>query len=383
MVLFAFAVGRIAVDEGPNHSWPPAVTATRNEIAAPELPYRPRDPSDGRARIGLIGCGGVTKDHLTAYRKAGYRVTAVCDPILHRARKRKTEFYPDARVCRDYRDLLKRDDVDVADIATHPQPRRPIVEDALRAGKHVLSQKPFVLDLDFGQRMVELADRRGLKLAVNQNGRWAPHFSYIREAIQAGLVGQVTAAHCSVHWDHNYLKGSEFDKVKHLILYDFGIHWFDIVACFLGDRPVRRVYASTAHSPVQQLQPALLAQALIEYDDAQASLVFDADTRFGPQDHTYVTGSRGTIVSTGPNLKRQMVTLYTSEGRAMPELEGCWFPDGFHGTMGELLCAIEEDRQPLNSARDNLRSLALCFAAAASAERHQPVIPGTVRTISP
>ena len=95
----------------------------------------------------------------------------------------------------------------------------------------------------------------------------------------------------------------------------------------------------------------------------------------------YVAGSRGTALSTGPDLKRQTITLYTSEGHATPKLHGCWFPDGFHGTMGELLSAIEEDREPTHSARNNLRTLELCFAAVASAERHQPVIPGTVRTM--
>ena len=47
-------------------------------------------------------------------------------------------------------------------------------------------------------------------------------------------------------------------------------------------------------------------------------------------------------------------------------------------TMGELLCAIEEDREPENSARENLRSLELCFAALASADSGQPVKPGDV-----
>ena len=83
------------------------------EIEAPKLPYQPRDPKDYRPQIGLIACGEITKDQLAAYRKAGYRGTAMCDPVLHRARKRKTEFYPDARVCRDYHDLRKRDDVNV------------------------------------------------------------------------------------------------------------------------------------------------------------------------------------------------------------------------------------------------------------------------------
>ena len=187
------------------------------------------------------------------------------------------------------------------------------------------------------------------------------------------------AAHLSVHWDHTWVKGTEFEKIKHLILYDFAIHWFDIVTCFFGEKPARRVYASTARTPTQPVKSPLLAQAIIEYDDAQASLAFDADTRFGMLDRTFVTGSDGTIISTGPDLEDQTLTLYTSEGHAVPQLEGTWFPGAFGGTMGELLCAIEEDREPTISGRNNLRSLELCFAAIASAQRHEPLEPGTVR----
>ncbi|NQU23918.1 MAG: Gfo/Idh/MocA family oxidoreductase [Candidatus Nealsonbacteria bacterium] len=366
-------------DDDRNYSL--AAPSAGKQIPAPNLPYRPRDPKTYQPEIGLIACGGITEDHLTAYRAAGYRVTALCDPVVERAEKRRTEFYLDAKVFRDYRDLLELPDVEVVDLAAHPQQRAAMIEDALQAGKHVLSQKPFVLDLDLGQRMVELADRQGVRLAVNQNGRWAPHFSYLREAIAAGLLGGVMAVHASVHWDHSWVKGTDFEKIHHLILYDFAVHWFDIVTCFLGERPARQVYASTVRSPAQDIDPPLLAQAVIEYDDAQASLAFDAHTRLGTQDRTYIVGSDGTAVSTGPDLKQQTVTLYTSEGHAKPELTGCWFPDGFHGTMGELLSAIEEGREPIHSARNNLRTLELCFAAVASAERHEPVIPGTVRTM--
>jgi len=356
-----------------------AAADTGREIPAPALPYRPRDPKRYRPRIGLIACGGITGDHLAAYRKGGYDVAALCDVVPDRAEKRQREFYPKAKVYHDYRKLLKRDDIEVVDLAAHPREREPMLEAALKAGKHVLSQKPFVLDLDSGRRMVELAERQGVKLAVNQNGRWAPHFSYAREAIRAGLIGDVAAAHLSVHWDHTWVKGTPFEKIRHLVLYDFGIHWFDVVRCLLGGREPKRVYASTASSPGQRVAPPLLAQALIEFDGAQASLAFDAATQWGAQDRTYLAGTRGTIHSTGPDLKRQTLTLHTSEGYAVPELAGCWFPDGFHGTMGELLCAIEEQREPTISAGDNLESLALCFAATASAERHEPVVPGTVR----
>ncbi|MGA2619350.1 MAG: Gfo/Idh/MocA family oxidoreductase [Thermoguttaceae bacterium] len=354
---------------------------TSKPVAAPPLPYQPRDPQHYRPAIGLIACGGITAHHLNAYQQAGYHVAALCDLVPSRARKWKAKFYPDAKVYRDYREVLRRDDIEVVDVATHPAERMPIIEEALRAGKHVLSQKPFVLDLGFGQRMVDLADRQGVRLAVNQNGRWAPHFSYLREAIRAGLLGQVTAAHLSVHWDHNWVKGTAFDQVQHLLLYDFAIHWFDMLTCIFGDLRATRVYASLAHSPQQAARPALLAQALVEYDGAQASLAFDADTHFGPQDRTYVAGTLGSVSSVGPDLKRQTLTLATAAGQATPVLEGHWFDDGFHGTMGELLCAIEEGREPFNGARDNLRSLELCFAAVASAERHKAVTPGSVRVL--
>jgi predicted dehydrogenase len=249
------------------------------------------------------------------------------------------------------------------------------------AGKHVLSQKPFVLDLDVGQRLVDLADRKQRQLAVNQNGRWAPHFSYAREAIRAGLLGDVTGVHLSVHWDHGWVAGTPFESVKHLILYDYAIHWFDIVLCFLAGKPATSVFASTARSASQHVAPNLLGQALIEFEGAQASLAFDADTRFGSQDRTYVAGSLGSLSSVGPGNRVQEVTLTTEAGTARPQLEGSWFPDGFHGTMGELLCAIEEKRPSIINAADNLQSLALCFAAVASAERHEPVKPGSVRKL--
>jgi predicted dehydrogenase len=361
-----------------SYGLPPTSSAT--EIPAPELPYAPVDPS-WRPRIGLIGCGGITIQHLRAYKAAGYEVAALCDRNESKAREAQRSFYPSATVYTDFREVLRREDVEVVDLAAHPHQRIDMYGPAIEAGKHILSQKPFVTDIDAGLRIVEQAERKGVRLAVNQNGRWAPHWSWIRQAIAAGLLGEVSSVRTAVNWNHNWVAGSVFDRIPSLILYDFGIHWFDIVSCFLGPRRPRRVFASVSHSPAQQARPPLLAQALVEFDDAQASLFFDANTLFGGQDSTMVAGTRGTAASTGPDLNAQAVTLATSEGRAHPALRGQWFPDGFHGTMGELLRAVEEKREPANGARENLRSLELCFAAIASAATQEPMRPGTVRTL--
>ncbi len=350
-------------------------------IEAPRLPYRPADPKAYRPKIGLIGCGGITETHLRAYVNAGYDVVALCDRIGDRAEDRRREFYPEASVYADHRELLARDDIDVVDVATHPAERLAVIEAALRSGKHVLSQKPFVTDLDEGERLVALAESVGRKLAVNQNGRWSPHFSYMRRAVESGLIGDVYAAHLGVHWSHDWVAGTPFDEVRHVVLYDFAIHWFDILSCLMGERAPTRVFASVARAEGQSAKPPLLGQALVEYEGAQATLVFDAFTPHGTLDSTVVVGSKGTLRSTGPDLGSQTVALTTAEGVSTPRLDGKWFPDGFHGTMGELLCAIEEDREPENSARNNLRTLALCFAALRSAETGEPQSPGKVRRL--
>jgi predicted dehydrogenase len=354
----------------------------QKKIAAPELPYLPQEPRNYAPAIGLIGCGGITEYHLRAYKKAGYRVVALCNRTESKARDRQQEFYPDAEVYTDYHDVLKRDDIEVVDVTPHPLERAPIIEDAIEAGKHVLSQKPFVTDLDVGERLVALAAQKGVKLAVNQNGRWAPHTSYMRHAIAAGMVGDVFSVHCSVHWNHDWIAEASFDDVSNMIFFDFGIHWFDILDCFLPGRQPRSVFASLARSPTQRAREPLLGQALIQYDDAQVSLVFDGVVRLGTRNRSFVAGTGGTLLSMGPSITEQSVTLSTDEGVATPTIEGSWFDQGFHGALSELLCAIEDDREPLHDAKGNLRGLALCFAAVESARRGESVPPGNVRRLS-
>ena len=103
---------------------------------APELPYRPPMPKSYRPKIGLIGCGGITADHLKAYRRMGLEVVALCDVVRESAERRRKDYYPDATVHTDYREVLSRDDIEVVDAATHPREREAILDDAIAAIRH-------------------------------------------------------------------------------------------------------------------------------------------------------------------------------------------------------------------------------------------------------
>jgi predicted dehydrogenase len=348
------------------------------EIAAPDVAYRPPRPRAFRPRIGMIGTGGISSSHLDAYRTAGWEVAALWNRTRAKAETKAAEYCPGARIEDDWRAILNDPEIDVVDITLHTEQRTPVIEAALRAGKHVLSQKPFVGDLETGERLVRIAESEGVKLAVNQNGRWSPHMAYMREAVRGGHVGEVVSVHVAVHWNHGWTAGTPFDTIADLVLYDFGVHWFDFMASLIGDR-AESVFATAARARGQVNDMPLLAQALVRFEGGQGSLVFDGGLLHGPLDTAFVGGTRGSLRSEGPDLGKQTVTLTTAEGIARPTLEGQWFNDGFQGAMGELLSAIEDDREPINGARGNLRSLALAFAAVRSRITGREVAIGEAR----
>ncbi len=354
------------------------------EINPPKVNYRPRVPKSYRPKIAMIGTGGISEFHLKAYRKCGYEVAAFASRTRSKAEAKRDEFFPEAEVYDDYHAILERKDIEVLDITPHPADRIPIVKEALKAGKHVLSQKPFVLDLSDGEELIRIAEENGVKLAVNQNGRWAPHFSYLRNAVAEGVIGRVTSLDFNLQWDQTWIKGtSEFESIHHLILFDFAVHWFDIASQIMAGQEPTRVLASVVHYAEQVYQPPALAAVIIEYPGAQVRFSFNAHTTLGEEDVTTVVGTEGTLRSRGPGLNEQSeMEVYLKGGCCRVPLESCWFDAGFEGAMGELLCAIEEGRDPNNSATSNLKSLELCFAALASADTGQPVKVGSVRKVS-
>ena len=177
------------------------------------FPIVRRCRATGEQPIALVGAGGISAAHLEAYARYGLNVVAICSRDLERARARRDAHFPNARVTDDFDTLLRDPNIRVLDLTAHADVRLDLMRRALNADKHVLSQKPFVENLDDGRELVELAERRGLKLAVNQNGRWAPHLAYIREAVRAGLIGEVTGVHVEIRWNHGWIAGTSFEAM--------------------------------------------------------------------------------------------------------------------------------------------------------------------------
>ena len=229
-----------------------------------------------RIRTGFIGAGWADRVQIPIFRQAGLAVQAIAAAHPEKAQAVAAR-HQIPEVHADWRTLVESPSVDLVSICAPPALHLEMVEAALRAGKHVLSQKPFVLDLAEGQRLVDLARAQGVKLAVNQNGRWAPHLAWMREAVRAGVIGEVISVHASIHWNHGWIAGTPFEKIEDLILYDFGIHWFDFLHSIVGAR-AHAIVATAASASGQMAAAPLLAQVLVQMEGGQASLVFDGAT---------------------------------------------------------------------------------------------------------
>ena len=276
---------------------------------------------------------------------------------------------------------LARDDIEVVDLTPHPAERLALIEAALAAGKHVLSQKPFVLDLDEGARLCDLADAKGVRLAVNQNGRWAPHLAWMREAVHAGLIGGGAVLRrldpLGPRLDRRHaVRGDR--RPDPLRLRRALVRLPGEPAACARPRSLRARRAPPARRCGRRCSPRRSSTSRAGRRRSPSTGRRGSARRTGPSS----AAARGRSTSRGPDLGKQEVTLATAAGMARPRLEGTWFKEGFAGTMGALLKAVEDGAEPPNAARGNLDALALVFAAIASARRGEPVAPGSVRSLA-
>jgi predicted dehydrogenase len=338
-----------------------------------DLDYRPAFPSGYAPGVGLVGCGAIAKQwQLPTYGRYGVNVVGVHDRRPEATRGIQETFPFIERVFASLDELLADPRVDIVDIATGPEDRLELIARAVAAGKHVLAQKPLALDVGAAREVVAAAERRGVKVAVNQNGRWSPPWRVATLLIEDGAIGDVIAVTHLLDRPLPPLLGTHFEEMEHFTIFDFFVHWIDVTRCWLDGRAVATVRAHEYRPPNQPDELATPSAAWVEIvceDGANAMIrsIGDARTR-RPSCPFWVHGTEGTIRGS-VLFDSDFVELERDGISSRFALEGAWFPDGFAGTLGELAGAIAANREPSNSARHNLLSLALTIAACRSAEQ--------------
>jgi predicted dehydrogenase len=340
--------------------------------------YQPSPPERKDYGIGFIGCGGIARGaHLPAYQRFGYRVVAACDLVEENARRAQEQFgIP--RITTSIDDILNDPEVEIIDLAVHGSQRLPIVEricaerpEHLRA---VLSQKPFAMNWDDAVRMVELCRKAELPLMVNQQARWAPAHRALKLVIESSVLGHV---YCVTHFHRSFqdAPGSWFVALENFNIVDHGIHYIDLCRFYTGLNPIR-VKATATNQPGQAAVSPMCHVILMEFEPEQQVMAvsyFNNIVRV-PKLHRYewfVDGTEGSAMASG----NELVLSLKSEpnDKVSFPIQGSWFPDAFGGSMGELMRALNENREPMTSGRDNLNSIRIAYAAVESASTGRTV----------
>jgi predicted dehydrogenase len=174
-------------------------------LAAGLAESAPAQPKARPIRLGMIGVGGRGTYLLSLALQAGVEVPAICDikePHLNRAIDiaakarggRKPAGY--SRGPKDYQRMLKRDDVDAVIVATPMQVHAPMAIDALRAGKHILSEVAGAMTLDDCWGMVRAAEETGKIYMLSENCCYFQPVMLITNMVAKGLFGELTYAEC-------------------------------------------------------------------------------------------------------------------------------------------------------------------------------------------
>ena len=111
--------------------------------------------------------------------------------VASRQAARVAAEYPDVRVVPTPLEAIEQDDVALVVVATPNDTHAPLAEAAMRAGKHVVVDKPFTISLDEARALAAVADATGRLLSVYQNRRFDGDFQGIQQTVRAGAIGEV------------------------------------------------------------------------------------------------------------------------------------------------------------------------------------------------
>lgn len=197
-------------------------------------------------RFGLIGCGGIGQLRATALSQMGaHQLVAVND--LDQARAQALATGSGSEVVTNWQDLVERDDVDAVIVSTPPSLHAEMSIRALRAGKHVLCEKPLARTPDECRQMIDAAEQSSRILATGFNYRFYPSMLKARELLDSGIIGELdhirsyTGYSATAH-DHEWLHDAEV--MGGGALRDNGIHLIDLTCYFLGDVAEIKGFAS-------------------------------------------------------------------------------------------------------------------------------------------
>jgi UDP-N-acetyl-2-amino-2-deoxyglucuronate dehydrogenase len=248
-------------------------------------------------RFGILGCGNISKTHVTGITSAdGAVLVGVCDVIEDKAKALGEEAGVPSFT--DFDELLK--EVDAVSLCIPSGMHSEYAVRAARAGKHVLSEKPLDINLEHGLAMVKACEEAGVKLACISQHRFTKDMRRLYDAVQNGELGTLVQGDSFTKW---YRSQAYYDSAGWRgtwavdgggCLMNQGVHYVDMIQWVMGG--VKSVQART-RTVMHNIEVEDQAIAMVEYNNGALGVIQASTCTYpGMAERLEVHGTKGTIV---------------------------------------------------------------------------------------
>ena len=329
-----------------------------------------------------VGCGAMGRGWIEhALKVPGIKLVGLVD-IFRKSTEAAAEKFnlPATIVFDNLADALAKTNADVVFDVTVPGSHEAVVTEALRAGRHVLGEKPMSETLASAQRMVAAANQSGKTYAVTQNYRYKAPIRSLKSFLASNAIGPVEEAHADFYMGAHF--GGFRDEMAFPLILDMSIHTFDAARFLTGADPVS-VYCQSFNPKRSWYKGDASAIVIFEMTDG---IIFSyrgswcAEGQNTQWDSSWrLVGNSGSATWDGSDtFHAQSIKPDGKHGfhREMQDLSvpTTPLPQTSHlGVMHEFVAALREGRKPETDCTDNIKSLAMVLAAVESARRGEKV----------
>ncbi len=331
------------------------------------------------AVIGTGWCGGMRAESLA--KSALVDKLHICEIRPERLQEMKDLCNP-ATATDDYQDIVRNPAIEVVYISTTPEPTHyPIARDCLKAGKHVLLEKPIAMELGEADDLIAIANDKGVKFTIGYSQRFNPKIAWAKKAIAEGKLGKIVNVMVSRHLSRSL--GSRIaGRVKLSPAAMESTHDLDFVYWLLDAKPTK-VYSQGSYGFMKELNGSYDCMWNTVNMDNGTLVVIGGGWNLPPSYPNYcatwieITGTEGSLVLDDTSRDNWLNTVEGGTQYPMSTMPGEHVDHMYAGQMGpETLHFLESvllDRDPLVSAEHARMVMESYLAADVSAEIGEPV----------